>query len=115
MNKRSQAILYIATLFATSGFATIPAHAFGIGDTVYTCHEKTYWNAKPDFFACQGIVTQILGSKYRVEFTHSCDRGGKYAGLTQILDSSYLFRPSDVYWSSGLTGKLPFCKRSLFK
>ncbi len=94
---------------------TLQSNAQTIGDTVYTCHEKTYWNAPTDFFACQGIVTQVLGSKYRVEFTHQCDRGGKYQGLSQILNGNQLFYESEVTWRSNLFGQQPFCNPSLFK
>lgn len=88
-----------------------PKSAYAVGDTVFTCkyHQDGFMWTSGSYTGCKAIVTQVLGSSFRIEYTQDCD--GNYRNQPRILDASYL-----VPWSGvEKTGWRYTCKASWFK
>lgn len=97
----------------TSLFWAGVASALQVGDVAYTCHKQTYWVPPVKYYQpCEVIVTQVLGSRYRVERTRDCLSG--YAGQSFITEPNKLFWGSDITTGNTGHGKGRVCKPSLF-
>lgn len=106
--KKKMTILLAPLALATQSFA------LGVGDVAYTCHHQSYWVPPVSYYQpCEVIVTQVLGSRYRVERTRDCM--GAYAGESFISDSSHLFWGSDIIRVNKGYGEYgPGCDPDLF-